>query len=284
MGLRRLLKKAFKKPVQAKDPILCFKENGCKPWTEGYDEYKWRFITNAIERNTFCDAIGTERYGFRIDERAVEYPWLFSKLPDGSGLMLDAGSALNFRTLLMHDKIRSKRLVIATLAPESQACHDLGVSYLYEDLRESVLRDNCFDYISCLSTMEHVGMDNAMLYTNDAAKKENDERSWLFFLDALRARLKAGGKLFLTMPFGRRKNHGWFQVFDATMVDLLLERFAPAAYSEDVFFYTDDRWNRVDRETAKDAACFDIHVQKEYEADFLAFSRSVVCLALQKKQ
>ena len=40
------------------------------------------------------------RYGFRVDERVVEYPWLFSRFFAGEGTLLDAGSTLNFDYLL----------------------------------------------------------------------------------------------------------------------------------------------------------------------------------------
>ena len=266
----------------AEKACAAFIKNGCKPWSYGYDAYKWKHISNEIGHGAFFSRIGSDGYGFRIDERAVEYPWFLDKLPDGSGLMLDAGSALNHKCLVEHDKIRRKRLIIATLAPEQRAFWDKGISYIYEDIRETVFRDNCFDYIACISTIEHVGMDNTMLYTSDGAKREVDDAAWRRFLGVLRAKLKPGGRIFITMPFGKRKNHGWFQVFDAAMVDQLRDEFSPTEYSEDIFYYFRDKWNRTDRETAKDAACFDIHFQNEYEADFLAFSRSVVCLDLMK--
>lgn len=37
------------------------------------------------------------------------------------------------------------------------------------DLRRTALRDGWFDEIVCISTLEHVGMDNTLLYTSDPA-------------------------------------------------------------------------------------------------------------------
>ena len=53
-------------------------------------------------------------------------------------------------------------LTIVTLAPEPVAFTSLGVSYLYGDLRQLPFRDDWFDEVACLSTLEHVGMDNAV--------------------------------------------------------------------------------------------------------------------------
>jgi hypothetical protein len=258
-----------------------FIKNGYKPWTPGYHEYKWDHISKCIHAD-FTALIGTEKYGFRIDERIVELPWLLSRLDDSPGVMLDAGSALNFPIILQHPKIRAKKLFISTLAYEGSACPELGISYVYEDLRQSCFRENFFDAIACISTIEHVGMDNTFLYTDDASKKEQNSEDCLFLLDTLRSRLKSGGRLYLSFPFGKACNHGWFQVFDAVMVDRLIARFQPADCQETIFYYGNDRWHIATREEAAEASCFDINVQKKYEADYLAFSRSVACLELVK--
>jgi ubiquinone/menaquinone biosynthesis C-methylase UbiE len=43
-----------------------------------------------------------------------------------------------------------------------------NISYVYGDLRNTILKDQCFDEIVCISTLEHIGMDNTMLYTKDS--------------------------------------------------------------------------------------------------------------------
>ena len=283
MHIRKLITLLYSKYHKkiGSDPVEQFANNGSKPWTFGYHEYKWKSIENHIHAD-FDSLIGTEKYGYRIDERIVELPWLLSRLDDRPGVMLDAGSALNFPVILKHPKIRSKKLFISTLAYEGSACPELGVSYVYEDLRQTCFRENFFDIIACISTIEHIGMDNTFLYTSDINKKEQNCEEYLPFLDVLRSRLKPGGKLYVSFPFGKACNHGWFQVLDAAMVDSLIKRFQPTVSQETIFYYSNDCWHVSTREEAAEAVCFDINVQKKYESDYLAFSRSVVCLELVK--
>lgn len=259
-----------------------FKADGYKPWTPGYERYKWEKINQVLANNNFYQVIGTERYGYRIDERIVEYPWLLSKLAEGSLTMLDAGSALNYWHIVNHPKIRDKKLFISTLAPEGNAFWNMGISYVFEDIRQTCFREEMFDCIACISTIEHVGMDNTFLYTEDRRQAEKSESGHLEFLDILRSRLKTGGKLFLSFPFGLKRDHGWFQVFDATMVSRIIDRFQPSHHSEEIFQYSGDRWHVSTREAAKNATCFDINVQKDYDSDFAAFSRGIACLELVK--
>jgi len=94
-----------------------FQRSGMKPWTKGYAEYKLREIDRALRSGEFRADNLPAGYGFRLDERIVEYPWLFSRLPLGSGTLLDAGSVLNLEFLVQHPTLKSKKLHICTLAP-----------------------------------------------------------------------------------------------------------------------------------------------------------------------
>ncbi len=264
-----------------KHMLKSFMKRGAKPWTSGYELYKWDSIERVITSGaSFYDLLGTEQFGWRIDERIVEYGWFFEKLRLEPSVMLDAGSALNHNTIIVQEKLRNKKLFISTLAPERIAFLDRGISYVFEDLRFTCFREKMFDCIVCISTIEHVGLDNTLLYTCEPDKNENRPEEYLPFVDVLHALLKPGGSLYLTFPFGKAKNHGWFQVFDSRMISALLDRFRPEHHTEEIFQYSGERWHLSSREEAKEATCFDINVQKTYDSDYAAFSRSVACLEL----
>lgn len=253
-----------------------------KPWTPGYEWHKRLAIEAAIRDRLFDPSALPSGYGWRLDERVVEYPWLLSRLPEGPGKLLDAGSSLNHSYLLSHPKLASKRCYIATLAPEASAAWDRGVSYVYEDLRDISFRDNFFDWVACISTLEHVGLDNTLLYTSDTTKKETDTSAFLQCIGQLKRVLAPGGTLFVSVPYGSPAHHGWFQVFDAQKVDEILAEFAPTTHREFVFQYRSDGWVMSSRDAAAGATYFDIHKTKEYDPDYAAASRAVICLELVK--
>ena len=141
------------------------------PWSEGYFEHKCAEIARVLRNGAFPEGELPPGFGFRLDERIVEYPWLFSRLPACLGVLLDAGSVLNFDFVLAHPALAGKKLHICTLAAENECFWRNGISYLFEDLRRLPYRDGWFDWIISLSTLEHVGMDNSLLYAAGEGEK-----------------------------------------------------------------------------------------------------------------
>jgi len=260
-----------------------FLANGKKPWTRGYYEYKFKQITNSIKNNRFNLKELEEGYGFRLDERIIEYPWLFSILPPGPGNLLDAGSALNNNHLLSLEPLRSKKIYITTLAPEDVAFWQKGISYTFDDLRDCCYKDNYFNYVISISTLEHIGLDNTMLYTDDISKKEELLDSYLLVVDELNRVLKPGGRLYISVPYGRYKKYQWLQIFDDRMLDQLITAFAPITVNESLFRYEHDGWKVSSREASKEATYFDIHQQINYDEDYAAGSRAVACIEMIKR-
>jgi len=259
-----------------------FVRNGMKPWKTGYLEYKDDEIARALREGFFSANKLPDGYGFRLDERIVEYPWLFSRLPMGEGRLLDAGSTLNFEFLLEQPAIRQKKVDICTLAPEPRCLWRKGVSYVYDDLRRLPYRDDLFDWIVCLSTIEHVGMDNT-IYTGD--RRDDDESppgDYLIALAELKRVLRPGGTIYITAPFGKAVNHRWFQVFDHEMVKSLIRNFVPIDVKEDYFLYRAEGWQTCAARDAATATIFDIHSAGDYDPDFAAAARAVFCLEMKK--
>jgi SAM-dependent methyltransferase len=269
--------------VYHKATELLFLLRGMKPWSLGYSAYKVTKIKEILRANSFGTKELPTGYGFRLDERVIEYPWLFSRLPGAeAGNLLDAGSVMNFDYILKHVSLEKKKIFISTLAPERYSFWRQGISYVYEDLRDSCFKDNYFDWIVSLSTIEHIGLDNTMLYTSDTLMKEQAGASCLAAVKEYKRMLKPGGTLYLSFPFGQHVNRGWFQIFDAPMLDQVIDAFCPSRVHEFHFKYEPEGWRASSREESKGATYFDIHTQKSYDPDFAAASRAIVCLELVK--
>ena len=259
-----------------------FRLRGSPPHRIGYQFYKHQEIRRHLPPCKFPEAIQGFHYGLHLDERVVEYPWFFSRLPEISGLLLDAGSALNFGYLIRHPSLACKQVFISTLAPEAHCFWRHGISYVYEDLRQTCYYDDLFDWVACISTIEHIGLDNSMLYTRDPSKKENRTDDYLGVVAELHRVLKPGGKLFLTFPFGRYRNHGWFQVFDADRVGQIRKTFSPAQVEEFYFKYEVAGWRKAQSRELKDTEFFDIHAKRRLDPDHAAAARGLACLELTK--
>lgn len=272
-----------------------YKFRGGRPWSRGYSTYKFAYIKKVINNQELMKRfrgfeVLPKGYGYALDDRVVEYPWLLSRFPqEKRKKLLDAGSTLNFKDILEHEVLKNKKITIVNLNPESNCFWQRGVSYIFEDLRNLPFKDNYFDYITCISTLEHIGMDN-ILYTSDLRYKEEKIFDFEKMVLELKRVLKKGGTLFITVPFGKYQNFGWFQQFDSKPVNRILEVFKPKERQINYYQYTKEGWNISDEKSSKNAECFNIHKTKyfnkdsslDFDPDFAAASRAVACLRLIK--
>jgi SAM-dependent methyltransferase len=272
-------------PPAEEAAIQRYLAGGRRPWSDGYAEYKSRFLAQALADAELLETFRTggrlpSGYGFRLDERAVEFPWTVSRLAGCGRRVLDAGSTLNHPYLLEHPVLKERDLVIYTLAPEGYTCSRANVSYLYGDLRDTILRDGCMDAAACISTLEHVGMDNTMLYTADRTFQECRLTDYLQAVAELRRVLRPGGVALITVPFGKRENHGWTQQFDRRGVQELVRAFGGEVAEWRCYRYLPDGWVTATPDECSGCEYFNIHATPEFGPDWAAAARAVACLRL----
>jgi SAM-dependent methyltransferase len=174
----------------------------------------------------------------------IEIPWALSKYGGGERV-LEVGCSF------------------ASENPEYiQALRDLNVPELHgidissveapdfikktADIRSSGYETGFFDFILCISTLEHVGMDNTRYYkpiaelpsTSRALSGGSDIEAMAEMLRIL----KPGGKLIVTVPFGKRADYSWFFHYDSRAIADLFRPFPTVSVRSEHFQYTTTGW------------------------------------------
>ena len=153
---------------------------------------------------------------------------------------------------------------------------------MYDDLRAIPFRDAWFDEIVCISTLEHVGLDNTRIYTKDSAFRQDNASEFGIVLAELRRVLKPGGQLLLTVPYGLAQNFGWMQQFDRAGLDQIVHAFGSACVERTFFRHDPDGWRLCPEEDCAGLEYFDVHSASRPAADLAAAARAVACLRFVK--
>jgi hypothetical protein len=273
----------------SKTNIKSYLAHGRIPWSVGYPDFKRESIKKVISDPELQASFTRNKllpdFGYRLDERIVEYGWIFSNLIKGKTTFLDAGSTFNFDYLVEHPAMKEKDIYIYTYYPEEQNYVANRISYNFGDLRGLPYKDNFFDEVVCQSTIEHIDMDNSM-YGYDlppASKVIEKSYEYMKVIDELVRVLKSKGQLLITFPFGKFENHGFFQQFDTEMVNRILKRINTEGVSDtNYFLYSGDAWNFSNEIQSKDAESYNPHIGIGKKDDFAAHSRAICCIKFLK--
>jgi hypothetical protein len=286
IGVLKSKSDPLKSPEHHMPPVVIHQQNGCIPWSTGYHEYKMSQVDKVLADSEML-AIFRQNgplpagYGWRLDERIIEYPWMYAHLSNRPTLLLDAGSTLNFPVILSKPLLIQKNCVIYTLAPES-VYTSASVSYIYGDLRDTLLRDHWFDEITCISTLEHIGMDNTQ-YSQNSQFIQNNQADFLLVMKEFDRLLKPGGRLWFTVPYGKYQHMGWQQQFGPALLQQAIDAFGGEVTQQVFYKYNTDGWQVADAEACASCEYFDIHVSTEFDPDYAAAARAVACVELLKK-
>lgn len=142
-----------------------------------------------------------------MTERVVEIPWVLSRYR-GEQRVLDIGPAYAVTWYLRH---------LAGLGIPELHGVDLrpvrirGMRTATADVRRLPYPDAGFDLILCVSTIEHIGTATDDQYGAEAASDQAGDVQALVEMGRV---LRPGGRILITVPFGRRQDLPWMRQYD----------------------------------------------------------------------
>ena len=198
-------------------------------------------------------------------ERVVEIPWVLSRWK-GEERVLDLGYAYAagyYLTALLGLPIDDVHAVDWSAAPVP------GLLRTRADLRALPYRDESFPLVLCISTIEHIGLDNRRYGMEGRGGTSGDA----FTIAELERILQPGGRLLITVPFGRRMDESWYVQYDTERWRDLIGTTALRIEEQEIFHLTEEGWSKTeDLETVE---------QISYGVNAPA-ARSVLCASLVK--
>lgn len=165
------------------------------------------FIFNKMPR------LRDKLFQISINERIVETPWVHSQIKVEGGKILDVGCY-------------SSKLPIE-LASLGHEVWGIDVRYyplkhpnfifVQGDVYKTSFSDNFFDVITAVSTIEHIGMADPVY--NDPEYPDGDKKA----IKEMTRILKRGGKIIMTVPFGKRAV-SWYRTYNLPSLRELLSK------------------------------------------------------------
>ncbi len=125
-------------------------------------------------------------------DRDLEYPWVIKNVDITSGKLLDIGSTIG---QMLYD-VLPKEIEINAINLNAQK--DVPNVTQYEgDIRGTDIKSENFDIITCISTLEHIGVEGRY-------KVVGDDDGDIKAMKEMHRLLKKNGKLILTVPYGAK--------------------------------------------------------------------------------
>ncbi|HEV3048089.1 MAG TPA: class I SAM-dependent methyltransferase, partial [Solirubrobacteraceae bacterium] len=157
-----------------------------------------------------------EGVGRGLSERVVEIPWILRSLPAGPNVrVLDVGTA--FAPIVYKRLLLGQTQTIETVDLAENGVH--GLIGHVADVRDLPFADDSYDVATCISTLEHIGMDNEHYRIESGGGDD---------VTALRELGRVAGRVLLTVPGGADANLGWLRQYQPST---FRERAAEASLS-----------------------------------------------------
>ena len=173
-----------------------------------------------------------------MTERVVEIPWILSRYA-GEARVLEVGPTFAYTTYIDH----LNRLGIEELHGLDLSTRPVrGIRLIQGDVRDMPYPDGQFDLVHCVSTIEHVGLD-VTKYGVDAPRARDDGD--VAALREMRRVLAPGGRIRITVPFGRPETLDWMRQYDLAAWQRVVDASGLRSEETEIYGYSEtDGWTR----------------------------------------
>ncbi len=129
-----------------------------------------------------------------ISEREIEYPWIINNINvNSSNKLLDIGCGNGSKIT----EYFSKKCIVYGLEKNANQSKQTYFTLVKGDIRKTLFKDNFFNIVCCVSTLEHIGVMGRY-----NVKKEDNKGDLKAMKEIFRI-LKNGGLAFVTVPYGK---------------------------------------------------------------------------------
>ena len=189
----------------------------------GHGDTRRDFGEEAIIERLAKGRAPLERVGVGFSERVVEIPWVMRRLAGGRGSrVLDIGTAFSpmvYKRLLLR---QPHTVEVADLAEVDIP----GLSSHVADVRRLPFAADSFDVAICVSTLEHIGMDNTQYSVESGGAGD---------VSALRELGRVARRVLVTVPAGADQDLGSHRQYAPATFRRLVQRSGLAVERLDVF-------------------------------------------------
>lgn len=175
-------------------------------------------------------------------DRDIEWSWVSSQMPSGSGEALDFGPGSSFLGLVAAQ--RGFKVTAVDIEPVQWYYMHTGLQFIHGDILKLSLPAKHFDLVINCSTVEHVGLAGRYSVI------ENNPDGDLEAMARLRELMKPSGVMLLTIPVGQDVvSPPLHRVYGAERLPRLLEGYK---LEKEAFWVKDsqNRWVLAEKETA----------------------------------
>lgn len=175
-----------------------------------------------------------------FSERIIENPLVIRHIPLEKSKILDVGSRYSQVPLEM----ASLGHEVWALDIEEYIFKHKRLKYVKGDIRKTKFKNNFFDVVTIISTLEHVGMGKTSY--GDEEERDGD----ITAMQEIRRILKPGGIVLITVPFGVAKFLPFLRVYDKARIKKISQGFKVI---EEIYMLNDkESWELSTYEKVKD--------------------------------